>query len=227
MISPVHRPAPLVAPECRRPSRRRRSTVIVLTGIDGAGKSTAGRLLARRLAAAGCPAVLARNPCGRSTLAAWSRRLGITVPAGMLDAVETAIRCVNVLISQLRAATFPGIVIMDRYLYCQLALKRVKGRGQGRLLPWLQRLLPRPDVVFYLDIPAETALARIDLRATDTEDLESLRTFDAAYRALDDFDTFIRIDAATSSGQIVEDLWRELTAAGLVPLRGEEMRYGC
>lgn len=224
MVSPVHHPASLVAPKCRREFRRRRGTVIVLAGIDGAGKSTAGRLLARRLAAAGLPAVLARNPCGRSTLAAWSRRLGITVPAGMLDAVETGIRCVNVLISQLRAATFPGIVIMDRYLHCQLALKRVKGRGQGRLLPWLQRLLPRPDVVFYLDIPAETALARIALRATDTEDLESLRTFDRAYRELDDFDSFVRIDAGTSSGQIVENMWRELTAAGLVPLRGEEMR---
>ena len=224
MVSPVHHPATLEASGCRRPSRRRRASVIVLTGIDGAGKSTAGRLLARRLATAGYPAVLARNPCGRSTLAAWSRRLGITVPAGMLDAVETAIRCVNVLISQLRAATFPGIVIMDRHLHCQLALKRVKGRGHGRLLPWLLRLLPRPDVVFYLDIPAETALARIDLRATDSEDLQSLKTFDAAYRELDDFDSFIRIDAGTSSRQIVEDMWRELTAAGLVPQRGEEMR---
>ncbi|WP_432396512.1 AAA family ATPase [Pseudarthrobacter sp. L19] len=223
MISPLH-PATTEASGCRRPSRRRRGTVIVLTGIDGAGKSTAGRLLARRLASAGHPAVLARNPCGRSTLAAWSRRLGITVPAGVLDAVETGIRCVNVLISQLRAATFPGIVVMDRYLYCQLALKRVKGRGDGRLLPWLLRLLPRPDVVFYLEVTPGTALARIDLRATDTEDLEGLETFDAAYRALDDFESFVRIDAATSSGQIVEDLWRELEAAGLVPERREGMR---
>ena len=227
MVPSVHHPATTEPSGCRRELRCRRATVIVLAGIDGAGKSTAGRLLARRLAAAGLPAVLARNPCGRSTLAAWSRRLGITVPAGMLDTAETAIRCVNVLISQLRAATFPGIVIMDRYLYCQLALKRVKGRGHGRLLPWLLRLLPRPDVVFYLEVPAETALARIDLRATDFEDLESLRTFDQAYRELDDFDTFIRIDAGTSSGQIVEDMWRELTAAGLVPQRGEKVRKGC
>jgi len=224
MVSPVHHPASLVAPKCRREFRRRRAKVIVLTGIDGAGKSTAGRLLARRLAAAGFPAVLARNPCGRSTLAAWLRRLGIPVPAGMLDAVETAIRCVNVLISQLRAATFPGVVIMDRYLYCQLALKRVKGRGHGRLLPWLLRLLPRPDVVFYLEVTPGTALARIDLRATDTEDLEGLESFDAAYRELADFDSFVRIDAATSSGQIVQDLWRELEAAGLVPVRREGMR---
>lgn len=224
MVSPAPHPATLEAAGRRRPSRRRRATVIVLAGIDGAGKSTAGRLLARRLASAGYPAVLARNPCGRSTLAAWSRRLGLTVPAGLLDAVETGIRCANVLVSQLRAATFPGIVIMDRHLYCQLALKRVKGLGHGRLLTWLLRLLPRPDVVFYLEVPPETALARIMERATDTEDLESLRTFDRAYRELDDFDSFVRIDAGTSSGQIVEDLWRELAASGLVPGRPEGVR---
>ena len=218
MVTPAHHPPTLEA------SSRRRATVIVLTGIDGAGKSTAGRLLARRLASAGYPTVLARNPCGRDALAAWSRRLGLTVPARMLDAVETGIRCANVLVSQLRAATFPGIVIMDRHLYCQLALKRVNGLGHGRLLPWLLRLLPRPDVVFYLEVPAETALARIMERATDTEDLEILRTFDRAYRELEDFDSFVRIDAGTSSGQIVEDLWRKLAAAELVPAGPEGMR---
>jgi len=214
MVTPAHHPPTLEA------SSRRRATVIVLTGIDGAGKSTAGRLLARRLTSTGHPAVLARNPCGRSTLAAWSRRLGLTVPARMLDAVETGIRCANVLVSQLRAATFPGIVIMDRHLYCQLALKRVNGLGHGRLLPWLLRILPRPDV----EVAADTALARIMERATDTEDLEILRTFDRAYRELEDFDSFVRIDAGTSSGQIVEDLWRKLAAAELVPAGPEGMR---
>lgn len=224
MVTPAHHPATLEASGRRRPCRHRRATVIVLAGIDGAGKSTAGRLLGRRLTSAGYPAVLARNPCGRSTLAAWSRRLGITVPAGLLDAVETGIRCANVLVSQLRAATFPGIVIMDRHLYCQLALKRVKGLDHGRMLPWLLRILPHPDVVFYLEVPAETALARIMERATDTEDLESLRTFDRAYRVLEDFDSFVRIDAGTFSGQIVEDLWRELAASGLVAAGPEGVR---
>lgn len=224
MVSPVHPPATLEASGRRRPSRRRRATVIVLAGIDGAGKSTAGRLLARRLTSAGYPAVLARNPCGRSTLAAWSRRLGLTVPAGLLDAVETGIRCANVLVSQLRAATFPGIVLMDRHLHCQLALKRVKGLDHGRLLPWLLRLLPRPDVVFCLEVPAETALARIMERATDTEDVDGLETFDRAYRELEDFDSFVRIDAGTSSGQIVEDLWRELAESGLVAAGPEGVR---
>ncbi|MDQ0757327.1 thymidylate kinase [Arthrobacter sp. B3I4] len=213
----VHSVATIDTSAYPRPARRRRALIIVLAGIDGAGKSTAGRLLARQLDAAGRPAIYTMNPCGRSRMIAWSDRLGLKVPSSLQDVAETTIRCVNVLVSQLRAAYFPGIVIMDRYLYCQLALKRVKGLSPGQLLPWLLRLLPRPDVVFYFDVPAHLALTRIFKRATDTEDLETLEDFDKGYRELDDFPSFVRIDAGQSPEQIVEDLWRELVATGRVP----------
>ena len=193
--------------------------IIVLAGIDGAGKSTAARLLARRLATTGHPAIVTMNPCGRSRMIAWSNRLGLKVPTRLQDAAETGIRCGNVLVSHLRAAYFPGITIMDRYLYCQLALKRVKGLGPGRLLPRLLRFLPRPDLVFYLEVPADVALARIIKRGTDTESLENLKDFDTGYRGLDDFPSFVMIDAGSSPEHIVDELWRVLATAGRVPLR--------
>lgn len=201
--------------------------IIVLTGVDGAGKSTAGRLLAQRLVACGYPAILTRNPCGRSTMTAWRQRFGLQVPAGLLDAVETGIRCANVLVSHLRATCFSGIVIMDRYLYCQLALKGVRGRSPGRLLPWLLRRLPAPDIVFYFDVPAVVAHNRVISRATDAETLENLQALDQAYRELDDFRSFVRIDAGSSPEQIVADIWQELDlsrsrAPRTVPESGEE-----
>lgn len=195
----------------RRLSGPRPAMVVVLAGIDGAGKSTAARLLAQRLAGSGRRATVAKNPCGRSKMTAWSSRLGLSVPAGLLDAAETSIRCANVLLSHLRARCFSGVVIMDRYLYCQLALKRVRGLGPGRFLPWLLRLLPAPDAVFYFAVPADLALSRIVKRGTDTEDLESLAAFDKGYRELDDFPSFVIIDAGQTSGQIVETVWQELT----------------
>ncbi|MCB5274719.1 Thymidylate kinase [Arthrobacter sp. SO5] len=202
-----------------RPSRRPRAMIIVLAGIDGAGKSTAGRLLARRLVASGQPALVTMNPCGRSRFIAWSSRLGLQVPTGLLDSVETGIRCLNVLVSHLRARFFPGIIIMDRYLYCQLALKHVKGLGPGRPLPWLLRLLPSPDLVFYFNVPADTAYTRVIERATDSEALENLQAFDRGYRELDDFPSFVTIDAGASPEQIVEDIWQALALAGGVPQR--------
>lgn len=198
---------------------RQRALIIVLVGIDGAGKSTAARLLAQRLVSSGQPAIVAKNPCGRSRLNAWCRPLGLQVPARLMDAVETGIRCLNVVVSQLRAGFFPGIVIMDRYLYCQQALKRVEGLGPGRAVPWLLRLLPAPDVVFYFGVPADTARSRVVRRAADSESLEDLEAFDQGYKELEVFPSFVIIDATSPPERIVEDIWQQLALGGRVHQR--------
>lgn len=190
---------------------------IALTGIDGAGKSTAGRLLAQRLVRSGHPAIITVNPCGRSSMKIWCQRLRLRVPAGWLDAVETSIRCANVLVSHLRAKYFPGIVIMDRYLYCQLALKRVRGLSPGRWLPLLLRILPTPDIVFYFNVPADVASNRVLQRATDFETVEALKSFDLAYRELDHFSSFVMINAGDSSEHLVDEIWHEMALLGRVP----------
>ncbi|MET4135373.1 hypothetical protein [Pseudarthrobacter sp. PvP090] len=106
---------------------------------------------------------------------------------------------------------------MDRYLYCQLALKRVSGRSPGRSLPWLLRRLPAPDIVFYFSVPADGAHTRVTKRATDAETLEHLQALDQGYRGLADFRSFVTIDAGSSPEQIVEDLKRELTLYDRAP----------
>ncbi|MEO3932289.1 hypothetical protein WMO79_05680 [Micrococcaceae bacterium Sec7.4] len=136
-----------------------------------------------------------------------------------MDAVETGIRCLNVVVSQLRAGFFPGIVIMDRYLYCQQALKRVEGLGPGRAVPWLLRLLPAPDVVFYFGVPADTARSRVARRAADSESLEDLEAFDLGYKELEVFPSFVIIDATSPPERIVEDIWQQLALGGRVHQR--------
>lgn len=189
--------------------------IIVLVGIDGAGKSTAGRLLAQQLNAADYPAAFRRNESGRRSLAAWCGRSGLHPPEAALDAVETVLRCANVLISHARARTGPGVVVMDRYLHCQLALRRARGLRVGRLLPFLLTVLPTPDVVFYFDVPVDVAHARITGRAVDTETIEHLQRFDDAYQGLDAFPSFIVLDASRSAEELVEDMLQELGMCGL------------
>ncbi|GAA1348501.1 dTMP kinase [Arthrobacter roseus] len=191
--------------------------IIVLAGIDGAGKTTAGRLLAQRLAAAEYPATFTMNRSGRRSITAWCKRRNIHPPAVLLDAIETSIRCINVLVSHLRASADSGVVIMDRYLNCQLALRRVQGLSSGWLLPLLLKVLPAPDIVFYFDVPADIAYARITSRAADTETLEHLQAFDAAYRELKNFPSFVVIDASLTSEQLVEDMLQNLGVCGLGP----------
>ncbi|WP_434992514.1 dTMP kinase [Arthrobacter sp. Ld5] len=188
--------------------------IIVLAGIDGAGKSTAGVLLAERLTAAARPAILTMNRSGRRSITAWCGRRNIHPPVALLDAVETVIRSVNVLVSHARAGTRSGVVVMDRYLYCQLALRHLRGLPAGRLLPFLLAVLPTPGLVVYLDVPADLAHARVTRRAVDVETIEYLHGLDAAYRQLAVFPAFLVLDASRTPGQLVDDILAELGVHG-------------
>jgi dTMP kinase len=167
--------------------------LIVLLGIDGAGKSTAAREVGELLA--GTPVLVLGNYSGRKTISALAQRFGVSLPAQVADVLETAVRVFNVLLNHLRAARFDGVVIMDRHLYCQLALRKARGIRRRRALSALLRLLPPAQAVVYFDVTAEQAHERITLRGEDQEDLEDLQKFLLGYTALAWYPGFTSIDA--------------------------------
>ena len=169
--------------------------LIVLTGIDGSGKTTAAESTVEAARQAGKSALLLRNYAGRRRMSLLSARLGRQLPARAADFIETAVRTFNVLNSHRRARKFDGLVVMDRHLHCQLALRGMHGLARGRFLPWLIRRLPQPDLVIYLDIDPKEAHERILARGTDSELLEDLVSLRDAYQALPEFPGFTRIRA--------------------------------
>ncbi|UZX04828.1 thymidylate kinase [Arthrobacter sp. CDRTa11] len=180
--------------------------LIVLTGIDGSGKSTAADALVSAARAGGRNALLLSNHAGRRSMSVLSAKLGLRLPARLADAVETTFRIVNVLVSHARAGRFDGLVVMDRHLYCQLALKETKDLPRGRLLPWLLSALPSPDAVIHLDIEPELAHRRIVARGTDVESLADLVAFQNAYRSLPEYVDFVEVDANVPPAQLVARL---------------------
>ena len=162
---------------------------------------------------AGGRALLLRNHAGRRNMTQWSERSGIPLSPRLADALETVIRTVNVLVSHARASRFSGLVVMDRHLYCQLSLRRVRGLPRGRFLPWMLRRLPAPNAVIHFDIAPEQALDRILLRGTDTETLEELAALRDGYRSLPEFPGFVRIDAGRSEKDVLAALSAAITAA--------------
>jgi dTMP kinase len=180
--------------------------IIVLTGIDGSGKSTAARALVADVRARGGRALLLNNHAGRRVMSVLAARLGVQLPPKVADAVETILRVGNVLVSHLRACRFDGVVVMDRHLHCQLALRLAKGLPRGRFLPWLLSRLPAPAAICHLDIEPDLAHRRIVARGTDSESLEDLEAFASGYRNLAEYVEFVKVDASAAPDQVLEQL---------------------
>lgn len=180
--------------------------LIVLTGIDGSGKTTAARALVDAARNAGKGALFLGNYAGRRQMSLISARLGVHLPRRLADVLETAVRTFNVLNSHRRARRFHGLVVMDRDLHCQLALRQMHGLPRGRVLPFLIRALPQPDLLIYLDIDPRVAHARILARGTDSERLEDLESLSEAYRSLPEFPGFTSIPAAGQPAEVLDRL---------------------
>ncbi|MFE4833624.1 AAA family ATPase [Arthrobacter sp. NPDC056691] len=180
--------------------------LIVLTGIDGSGKTTAARSLAAAARADGEDALLLSNYAGRRRMSLIGARLGVRLPNRLADAAETTMRVFNVLVSHARAHCFEGPVVMDRHLHCQLALRGAKDLPRGRLLPWLLRTLPAPDLVLHLEVSPETAHRRILARGTDEESVADLSALRNAYRAQPEYADMVEIDAGGHPADVLAKL---------------------
>lgn len=180
--------------------------LIVLTGIDGSGKSRAAQALVTAARAEGKKALVLNNHAGRRSMSVLGERLGIRWPLRLGEAVETTLRVINVLVSHAKASRFDGLVVMDRHLYCQLALRAAKGLPRGRLLPWLLSRLPAPDAVVHLEIEPALAHRRIMARGTDAETLADLSAFRDAYRSMPEYGAFLEVDGGRPPAEVLAAL---------------------
>ena len=146
----------------------RKGALIVIEGIDGAGKSTQAKSLFRKLRAKGFPAVYFREPSrgkwGRE-LKRMARRAGSLTPEQELELFQKD-RRENVE-KNLRPALAAGkIIVLDRYFFSTIAYQGAKGLDRDRIRRMNERFAPKPDLVFILDIKAGEGLARISGRKT-------------------------------------------------------------
>lgn len=136
---------------------------IVLEGGDGSGKSTQARLLAEHLGAR-----LTREP-GGTALGEKVRALVLDVGTGPVDeraeALLLAAARAQHVAQVIRPALARGeVVVCDRYVASSIAYQ---GYGRGLVPDELRRLndwatgAVVPDLVVYLEVPAEVAAARL------------------------------------------------------------------
>ena len=186
-------------------TRRKRGLFVTFEGIEGSGKTTQLRLLAKRLRRLGVPLLVTRQPGGTPTGARLRR---ILLHSGSVDPraellLMFADRRQHLTESIEPALAAGQVVLCDRYTDASRAYQGA-GRGLGEELVDLlhARFCGRePDRTYLFDCPAATGLARVAASrgGKDRIEREALafhRRVRAAYleRARRDSDRFLVLD---------------------------------
>ena len=141
-----------------------RGALIILEGLDRAGKSTQHALLCSHLTSLGHTVKSLRFP-DRST------PIGKSIDAYLKGENEVDDQVIHLLFSANRWEAAPSIlsaleagthVVVDRYYYSGVVYSAAKEKD-GLTLEWCKAPdvgLPKPDVILFLDIDAESARLR-------------------------------------------------------------------
>lgn len=147
-------------------------TFIVVEGGDGAGKTSLVQALARELTRRGVPASVteepSRGPMGRLLREALAGR-GALVEGPPMSPQEWALLYAADRAHHLRAGVLPAlargeVVVCSRYTLSSLAYQ-----GPALGMEWVATAnvhAPAPDVLLYLDVPAEVGVARVEAGRT-------------------------------------------------------------
>jgi len=183
---------------------------IVIEGIDGTGKSTQAKRLAKHFITKGRQVTLSREP----TDGPWGTLLRNSAETGRLspgEELETFLKDRKQHVEELIAPAIADgqVVILDRYYFSTMAYQGSRGFNPEKIRRDNEAFAPVPDVLLILDLDVDTALTRIGSRgdtANEFEQRASLTRCREIFLSLKD-EPFARlIDADASPDEVTESI---------------------
>lgn len=157
--------------------------LLVLEGVDGAGKSTVVQKLTARCLESGWAVIASKEP----TDGPWGRKLRQSGETGRLSLEEelelfSKDRAEHV--EQLvRPALEAGkVVILDRYYLSTAAYQGARGADPEKILLANELFAPPPDLALLLDVPPSAGLGRVRTRGDVPNEFEREQALDEARR---------------------------------------------
>lgn len=175
--------------------------LFIILGVDGAGKTTQATLLADALADHGYAVTrfiaprlsdvddrilqeLARHTHDSPGLRAYWLTRSVLAARRMRETLDNADRALG-----------PAVVVGDRYTDCHLAVHQALSVGvDDVVVQGLFRFLPRPVHTFWLDVPIEVAVQRIEARGLDSESPEYLTALRNGYLRTAHARNYLQVD---------------------------------
>lgn len=198
-----------------------RGRLIVIEGIDGAGKSSQLYALAHALEKTGHTVLTLREP----TQGVHGRKLREQMKDGRVDPQEElelfiADRRENVEQNILPALEKGTIVLLDRYYFSTIAYQSALGLDAAEIRRRNEAFAPRPDLLVILEIPVEVAMQRITQSRGDVANLfeqpEYLRKVKAQFDRFDE-PYLVRVDGTQSPEAITQQIMERLEPILPVP----------
>ena len=181
---------------------------ICIEGLDGSGKTTQAKLLAKKLGKT-YDVIYTSEPSNgligsfiRNSYLYGENRLSPFVEA-LLFAADRIEHVENEIIPALIKGK---IVISDRYVYSSLAYQ-----GAGEVgLDWIQTInksILNPDLAIFIDVEPEKVLARLNPEKSVMENLETQRKVRKVYLKFVANKKLILLNGENSKTKVAEDLF--------------------
>ena len=190
--------------------------LVVLEGIDGAGKTTAIQRICEFCDEHGLPYIASKEP----TDGPWGRKLRESAQTGRLsldEELELFVRDRREHVEQrIRPALEEGkVVVLDRYYFSTAAYQGARGADPEKILVQNEEFAPQPDLLILLDVDPERSLERVRTRGDIPNEFEresALREIRKIFLSISR-PYLVRIDASAGAEEVSRQVRSTLSAA--------------
>ncbi len=185
----------------------KKGVFICIEGLDGCGKTTQAKLLAKKLRKSHNAFYTAEPSRGKigtfiRRRCLYSEKRLSTVVEALLFAADRVEHVENEVLPALREGR---LVISDRYVYSSLAYQGAAGLS----LEWIEKVNEhalKPDLAVFLDVDPKTVMRRLKPKLSVMENMETQQKVRDVYLKFVAKGELVRIDGNRAKAEVAEAL---------------------